>query len=96
MILYAAIIRFWTARMKATPSHWFFLYTNTHEATLLPCFSLAPPGKKEKIRIYSLKQAVRQLPTNPVDNSVYWLLYPVLNCGFYYGFVKLYKNTTTW
>jgi len=52
--------------------------------------------QKEKIRIYSLKQAVRQLPTKPVDNSVYWLLYPVLNCGFYYGFVKLYKNTTTW
>jgi len=43
-----------------------------------------------------LKQAVRQLLTKAVDNSVHWLLHPELNCGFYYSFVKLYKNTTTW
>jgi len=96
MVFYEAIIWFWGARMKVTPSHWFFLCTNTDEAKLLLCFSLASPGKYEKIRIYLLKQAVRQLLTKPVDNSVYWLLYPALNCGFYYSFVKLYKNTTTW
>lgn len=48
-----------------------------------------------KILIYLLKQAVRQLPTKPVDNSVYRLLNPALNYSFYYHFVKLYKNSTT-
>ena len=44
--------------------------------------------------IFLLKQAVRQLPTKAVDNSVYRLLYPTLNCSFNYSFVKLYKNAT--
>jgi hypothetical protein len=42
-----------------------------------------------------LKHAIRLLPTISVDNSVNWLLNLTLICGFYYSFVKLYKNTTT-
>ena len=83
-------------RMKVTPSHWFFLCTNVTESKLLNIFfHWFRLANRKKNRNYLYKQAIRRLPTKPVDNSVHWLLYPSLNYGFYYSFVKLYKNTTT-